>query len=679
MLYAAVAIGGLGLAAALALGVAAKVFYVEVDPLVMAIEEALPGANCGGCGQPGCSGAAVAIAQGKMPPNACVAGGAETAVAVAAIMGVEVKETEPEIARVGCRYPIQRADTKFEYHGVTDCRAAVLLYGGPKECPVGCIGLGSCVKSCPFDALEIGPDNLPVVNEDRCTGCGTCVRTCPMNIMQLTSVSNRILNEYDWEQCTAPCQRRCPAGIDIPEQIHQTHKGNYAEALMIIKERNPLPLICGRICPHPCEIECRRNLVDEPVAINHLKRFVADYERTSGVRSQPYKAPATGRKAAVIGGGVEGLSAAYFLARLGHEVKIYEAREKMGGLLRTAIPESRLPRDVLDWEIEGILDMGVEAQTGAALGRDFQLTDLFGQGYETVLVAVGGWDAQLTPGQTMETDPALPKVHLALPLSLALASGKDIKVGQKVAMIGGGRDMLKLARRLIEKGVDEVTILCRRPRKETGVSFDEAVQAAAEGIKIIPSARIISLHGQGNQLTGLTYATGLNSVAGVEADAVVAASGRLPEMIIRLITREGDKETTPAPEAMQWDAVPPYSPGSAPVDLFARREAVSDHWAAVDAIGAGRRAASSIHQVLSGQEIHGPEVDLVRGLPMFGVDQLENLYEVGPRQIMPEIGPEEQVDLSKEVAVGMTEEAARAEASRCLGCGLICYVRTRYH
>ena len=149
---------------------------------------------------------------------------------------------------------------------------------------MGCIGLGSCVRACPFDALEIGPDNLPVVNEDRCTGCGTCVRTCPVGIMRLTSVSDRILNEYDWEQCTAPCQRRCPAGIDIPEQIHQTHKGNYADALRVIKERNPLPLICGRICPHPCEIECRRNLVDEPVAINHLKRFVADYERNSGVR-----------------------------------------------------------------------------------------------------------------------------------------------------------------------------------------------------------------------------------------------------------------------------------------------------------------------------------------------------------------------------------------------------------
>ena len=123
---------------------------------------------------------------------------------------------------------------------------------------MGCIGLGSCVKACPFGALSIGPDHLPVVDENKCTGCGSCVKTCPAGIMKLTSVTNRILGEYTWNECTAPCQRRCPAGIDIPKQIYQTALGQYDQALLTVKERNPLPLICGRICPNPCEVACRR-------------------------------------------------------------------------------------------------------------------------------------------------------------------------------------------------------------------------------------------------------------------------------------------------------------------------------------------------------------------------------------------------------------------------------------
>ena len=219
MLTAAIALGCIGLLAAVGLGVAAKVFYVEVDPLVAAIEEALPGANCGGCGFAGCSAAAEATAAGRMPPNGCVAGGAETHLEIAALVGMEIKETEPQLAQVGCRYPVARADIKFDYQGVDDCRAAVVLNGGPKECPIGCVGLGSCVKACPFDALSLGPDGLPVVDEARCTGCGTCVRVCPVMIMKLTSVTDRILGEFETVDCTAPCQRTCPAGINIPAYI----------------------------------------------------------------------------------------------------------------------------------------------------------------------------------------------------------------------------------------------------------------------------------------------------------------------------------------------------------------------------------------------------------------------------------------------------------------------------
>jgi Na+-translocating ferredoxin:NAD+ oxidoreductase RNF subunit RnfB len=215
MLAAAIVMGVLGLLAAAGLGYAARIFYVEVDPKVTAVEQALPGANCGGCGFPGCSGAAVAIAGGKAAPNICVAGGPSVWSAVAAVMGVTVEMREREVAKVKCRGGTSRAERKFDYMGVTDCRAAVLLAGGDKICDVGCLGLGTCVARCPFDAIHLGPDRVPVVDEDKCTGCGTCVRACPKNVLRLESLSGRLIHlNNNWE-CLAPCQATCPAQIDI--------------------------------------------------------------------------------------------------------------------------------------------------------------------------------------------------------------------------------------------------------------------------------------------------------------------------------------------------------------------------------------------------------------------------------------------------------------------------------
>jgi NADPH-dependent glutamate synthase beta subunit-like oxidoreductase len=680
MLAEALAIGGLGLLSALGLGVAAKVFYVKVDPLVEAVEEALPGANCGGCGFAGCSSAAVAIANGSAPPNICVGGGPEVAREVAALLGVEVVETEPEMARVGCRYPVERSDRKYVYSGPRDCRAAVLLAGGPKECTIGCIGLGSCVKACPFDALSLGPDGLPQVDPYRCTGCGTCVRTCPLGIMQLTSHSRRILGEYREQDCVAPCTRTCPAGIDMPEQIRLTALGDYAGALAVIKERNPLPLICGRICPHPCEDACRRNLADQPVAINPLKRFVADWERAQGKHAQPYKAPATGKKLAVIGGGVEGLTAAYFLARLGHSPTIFEAQEQLGGLLRHAIPPSRLPREVLDWEIEGILEMGVEAVTGVAFGREVTISGLFDQGFEAIMVATGGWDSLLMRGPEPPSAPALPSVHLLLPLTLALARGETPQLGRRVALVGGGRQALEVARRLRAAGAERVVVLWARELEELGYSREELLPLREEGIRVRAGVRVVRLEGVGDRLTGLAYqslspAEGEEGERVLEVEAVVAAGGRLPEVII--VPRPGGEEAPP--EQRPWQTLTPYrDPADEPCGLFDASQPASDYRAAVEAVGAGRRAAASLHYWLQGQQVLPPEGMLSRRRPFVDLPRLENLLEVPPRQEMPVVPPEERLDPNQEVELGLRPEQVKAEARRCLQCGTICYARTQY-
>jgi formate dehydrogenase beta subunit len=680
MLAEALAIGGLGMLAAFGLGVAAKVFYVKVDPLVEALEEALPGANCGGCGYAGCSSAAVAVAAGQAEANLCVGGGPEIGVALAGIMGVEVKETEPQIAQVGCRYPVQRADIKYDYSGLRDCRAAVILAGGPKECPIGCIGLGSCAMACPFDALVIGLDGLPVVDEFKCTGCGTCVRTCPQQIMNLTSVTDRILSEQRAVDCFAPCQRACPAGIDVPEQLRQSALGHWDSALAVIKERNPLPLLCGYICPHPCEHACRRNLADDPVAINPLKRMAADKERQSGQRVQPYKAPATGQKVAVIGGGVEGLSASYFMARLGHSPEIFEARNDLGGILRSVIPAQRLPRDVIDWEVQGILDLGVEAHTNKSFGRDVTLSSLFNDGFQAVLTATGGWDSLLMQGE-LTPAPALPSLYLMLPLNIALASGQQVDLGGKVIIVGGGKKAVALAKDLLKRGAGSVTILWRRDMAEISFDRDKLSEVREMGIKVRHGARVTRLMGKDDSITHIAYSDPrVRSAAGeegehiVEADSVVVAGGRLPEMIfVPWDEEQGGGEG-------KWQTLVPYrDPSAEPRDIFHTAEPVSDYRAAVEAVAGGRRAAASVHQHLTGQGIAPPELMLGPESDVLDVTSLVNLMEVPEAHVFPRYDLPDDLPIEAGDPVELSEEAAREEAKRCLNCGLICYYRTKYN
>ncbi len=156
------------------------------------------------------------------------------------------------------------------------------MYGGKRECRVGCLGLGDCIKSCMFDAIHMGPEGYPVVDEAKCVGCGACEKACPKSILTVRTMSERLLHLNEFDDALAPCQQTCPAEIDIPRYIDCINKGDYEGSVNTIRERNPLLLACGRVCPHPCEDYCRRGIEDEPVSINQLKRFVADFEMNSG-------------------------------------------------------------------------------------------------------------------------------------------------------------------------------------------------------------------------------------------------------------------------------------------------------------------------------------------------------------------------------------------------------------
>ncbi len=683
MLFEALAIGGLGLVSALGLGVAARVFAVEVDPLVEAVEEALPGANCGGCGFAGCSSAAVAIASGKAPPNICVGGGPEVGEAVAAILGVEVSYREPEIARPDCTYGVNDADLRFRYDGLADCRAAVLLAGGQKECHIGCLGLGSCAEACPFGAITMGEDRLPKVDPLLCTGCGTCERICPKNIIHLTSNTRRILGFNQTDQCLAPCQATCPAQIDIPAYVRAIAEGRFEDALHIIKEHNPLPICIGRVCPHPCEDACRRGLEGEPININHLKRFAADYEMHSGKRYQPFMLPKNGRKVAIVGGGPAGLTAAYYLARLGYSPTIFEAMPALGGMMRYGIPQYRLPKEIMDWEIQGILELGVEAKTGMALGRDFTLESLRQEGFEAIFLGVGAWGSRNLRLEGEDLEGVLPGTRMLIDRGL----NKETPVGERVVIIGGGNTAIDCARTCWRLGASEVTVLYRRSRAEMPANDIEVEEAEHEGVKFHFLAAPTKLIGENGKLTALEFirmelgepdASGRRRPVPVEGseetipcDNVIAAIGQFPDLAF-LDSDEAAKQI----ERTRWNSIQADDltmatniPG-----VFAAGDAVLGAATVVQAIGTGRKAARSIHLYLSGEEVAAqdnwvtdPKTQVRTRTEIPGAPPPE------PRAKMPELEVPQRAGSFDEVELGLPEEEARREARRCLQCGLICY------
>jgi len=680
ILHGFLLMGVLGAVVGVGLALASKIFYVYVDPKVEAVDDALPGANCGGCGLPGCSSNAAAVVRGEASASSCVAGGPEIAAEIAEIMGVKLEIKEPEIARPGCTYGVQDADLKFIYSGADDCRAAILLNGGAKVCPVGCLGLGTCASACPFGALSMGPDYLPVVNETLCTGCGTCERICPKNIITLSSNFRRIQQEYATDDCTTPCQRACPAGVNIPVYISEISEGRYLDAVRIIKESNPFPSVCGRICVHPCEEECRRMLVDAPVAINHLKRFATDYERSSGAWVLVPRAPETEKRVAIVGGGAEGMTAAYFLNRLGHDSTVYESASRLGGILRIGLPENRLPVDILDWDINGILDAGVQAHTNQRLGRDFTMESLLKDGYSAVFVATGGWDTQLSERARDGFPQPLPGVRLLVDFVLRLRDGKNPSAGKHVMILGGGNAAFEAAGACAKDGAETVYVVFRTSRERASVSEEELKKAEDEGIRLLFNSALCKMVGEGNNLTHVEVVQ--TSGEGSEifsVDTLLTGTGRFPELIYVPQRKEDEGDEEQPQDLSKWETVVPY-PGPSVEDdigIFRQGEVIGDYKSVVEAIGSGRRAAGSIQRFLTGDPVAAPANMVRRYTQVINIDKLEPVPQA-LRENMSERSQEDQPnDPSAEIALGYSEEQAVRESKRCLQCGLICYRRVQ--
>jgi len=479
----------------------------------------------------------------------------------------------------------------------------------------------------------------------------------------------------------SPCQHTCPVGINVPKYVAHIAAGEYLEAVETIRERNPFPAICGRICHHPCEGRCRRGELDEPVAIRELKRFAADwYFDHVDELPAPEPFPQTNdQRVAVVGAGPTGLSCAYFLAQSGYPVTVFEALPVGGGMLSVAIPQFRLPNEVIQNEIDHIAKRGVEIRYNTPINVNFTVEDLKKDGYDAVFIAAGAQRSQRIgiPGELEDVE----NFHYGLRFLRDVKVGKQVAVGNRVAVIGGGNVALDAARTALRLGADEVNIYYRRSRGEmpvTEVEYDEAVAENIQFNFLVSPTRVESSNWRATGLQCIRMTLGEPDASGrrrpvpipgseffVEADTVIAAVGQAPDLSFL--------PSDSALERTRWETLVVDSnrlctniPG-----IFAGGDFVTGPGMVVEAIAAGRRAAIAIDKYLKEDTSRVEMYDLKkRGNGEIQSLEVEETWEAQPRLEMPKLPVQERKRTFEEIEQGFSEEVARQEAKRCLRCDL---------
>jgi NADH-quinone oxidoreductase subunit F len=523
-----------------------------------------------------------------------------------------------------------------------------------------------------------------------CSLCGLG-QTCPNPVL---TTLNYFRDEYEAhikeKRCPAavcdalmisPCQHTCPVGINIPKYVAHIAACEYLEAIETIRERNPFPAICGRICHHPCEGRCRRGELDESVDIRALKRFAADwYFDHASELPEPVPFPKTkGQKIAVVGAGPCGLSCAYFLAQIGYPTTIFEVLPVGGGMLSVAIPDFRLSREVIEKEIEYIIKRGVEIKFGTPINVNFTIEDLRKSGFEAVFIAAGAQRSQRIgiPGEIED----LEGFYHGLRFLRDVKVGKPVRIGRRVAVIGGGNVALDASRTALRLGADEVDIFYRRSREEMLVTEVEYHEALAEGIRtnfLVSPTRIVSDKWKVTGLQCIRMSLAEPDASGrrrpipisgseffVEADTVIAAVGQAPDLSF-LPPDSALERTRWERLVVDENRLTTNLPG-----VFAGGDFVSGPGMVIDAIAAGRRAAIAIDKYLRGDtsrvEIYDLKPSMIEEVKS---KEEEETWEPQFRPEMSRLPIEERKRSFKETELGFSEEKAMQEAKRCLRCDL---------
>lgn len=537
------------------------------------------------------------------------------------------------------------------------------------------------------------------VNPENCVACGQCVENCPVNAIQLgqklcakTSLpekKERTARDHMWsikdynldyrenrqnvcEEGTSPCKTACPAHIAVQGYIKLASQGKYMEALELIKKENPFPAVCGRICPHGCESECTRGEIDEPIAIDEIKKFIADQELDSDKRFIPERRHEYGKKIGIVGAGPAGLSCAYYLAIDGYKVTVFEKEDKLGGMLTLGIPSFRLEKDIVEAEIDILKEMGVEFKTGVEVGKDITLDDLRKDGYEGFYLAIGAQGGRKLGIEGEDADGVITGVEFLRNVNL----GKDVKLPRRAIVIGGGNVAIDVARTASRTGATDVKMFCLESREEMPALKEEIEETLEEGIAIENGwgpKRIVIENGK---VTGVEFkkCTSVfnsdgrfapeydeNDTMIVETDVVLLSIGQSIEWgnLLDGSKVELNRNNTAKADGLTYQ--------TAEKDVFVGGDAFTGPKFAINAIAAGKEAAISLHRFVQ----PGQSLTLGRDRREYHMFDKDNVVIEGfdnvPRQ---RIGHNPEAKNSfKDDRVTFTEEQMKKETERCLGCG----------
>ena len=529
---------------------------------------------------------------------------------------------------------------------------SVKVYGACSLCLIEAEGTPKLLRACSTKVSD-----------------GMVINTESERVVKARKVALELLMSDHVGDCVAPCALNCPAGTDCQGYIKAIANGDDREAVKIIKEKLPLPASIGRVCPHPCESNCRSALVEEPMSIAFMKYFAADNDLNSSTPFMPEKAAATGKSVAVLGGGPAGLTAAYFLASMGHKVTVFDKMPKMGGMLRYGIPEYRLPKTVLDKEIALIESLGVEMKNNVKIGSDITFAEIR-ESHDATLVAIGAWSSMSTRTKGEELEGVVGGIDFLQKVAL----GEETGMGKNVAVVGGGNTAMDACRTAVRLGAENVYVIYRRTRAEMPAEDIEIKEAMEEGVEfkfLTNPDEYLGENGKVTQVKLQVMELGEPDASGRRAPVPVEGKFEILD-IDTVIAAIGQKVNPTGFEEIELN-----SRGIIAADEFTFRTNLADVFAvgdatnrgasiAIAAIGEAEKASKVIDSFLKGDVV--PYIKPFVSEKTVTAEDLAHKEKIA-RAKMPHRSPEERKNDFKEVNLGFSEEGARNEAKRCLECG----------